>query len=92
MMKEDINKDINNSLKEIQENTCKQVEALKGETQKSLKDVQENTNKQLKELKKNPRSKNRSRNNKSQRETILEKENLGKRSGLVDASATEYKR
>jgi hypothetical protein len=31
---EDFQKDINNSLKEIQENTCKQVEALKKETQK----------------------------------------------------------
>ena len=35
MMVEDI-KDINNSLKEIQENTGEQVEALKEETQKSL--------------------------------------------------------
>ena len=36
MMIEDIKKDINNSCKEIQENTCEQVEALKEETQKSL--------------------------------------------------------
>ena len=35
MMIEDF-KDINNSLKEIQENTSKQVEALKEETQKFL--------------------------------------------------------
>ena len=39
MMKEDIKKDINNSLKEIQENTGKQVEALKEEIQKSLKEL-----------------------------------------------------
>ena len=39
MMIEDFKKDINNSLKEIQENTGKQVE----ETQKSLKELQENT-------------------------------------------------
>ena len=39
-------KDINNSLKEIQENTGKE------ETQKSLKELQENTTKQLKELNK----------------------------------------
>jgi hypothetical protein len=39
MMIEDIKKDINNSLKEIQENTGKQVEALKKETQKSLKEL-----------------------------------------------------
>jgi hypothetical protein len=34
---EDFKKGINNSLKEIQENTAKQVELLKEETQKSLK-------------------------------------------------------
>ena len=39
MMIEDIKKDINNSLKEIQENTGKQLEALKEETQKSLKEL-----------------------------------------------------
>ena len=37
MMIEDFRKDINYSLKEIQENTCKQVEDLKGEIQNSLK-------------------------------------------------------
>ena len=37
MMIEDFKKDINNSLKEIQENTGKQLEALKEETQKSIK-------------------------------------------------------
>ena len=30
--------------KEIQENMCKQLEALKEEKQKSLKELQENTN------------------------------------------------
>jgi len=39
-MIEDFKKDINNSLKEIQDNTGKQVEALKEETQKSLKELQ----------------------------------------------------
>ena len=34
MMVEDIKKDFNNSLKEIQENTAKKVEDLKEETQK----------------------------------------------------------
>ena len=43
-MREDSKKDINNSLKEIQENTGKQVEALKVETPKSLKEFQKNTN------------------------------------------------
>ena len=42
MMVEDIKKDLNNSLKEIQENTAKQVEDIKEETQKSLKELQEN--------------------------------------------------
>ena len=40
--------DINNSLKEIQESTGKQVEALKKETNKSLKEIQENPIKQVK--------------------------------------------
>ena len=52
MMIEDFKKDKNNSLKEIQENTGKQVEALKEERQNSLKELQENTTKQVKELNK----------------------------------------
>jgi hypothetical protein len=36
IVREDFKEDINNSLKEIQESTGKQVEALKKETQKSL--------------------------------------------------------
>ena len=48
MMVEDI-KDFNNSLKEIQENTAKQVEDLKEETQKSLKELQENMTKQTRQ-------------------------------------------
>jgi hypothetical protein len=53
---EDFKMDINNSLKEIQENTAKQVEVLKEETQKSLKELQEDTGKQVEALKedKNP--------------------------------------
>ena len=49
MMTEDSKKDMNNSLKTIQENTCKQVEALKEKTQKSLKELEENTIQQVKE-------------------------------------------
>ena len=63
MVVENFKKGINNSIKEIQENTAKQVkalkelqentakqlEALKEETQKSLKELQENTIKQAKE-------------------------------------------
>ena len=37
MQIDDYNKDINNSIKEIQENANKQVKALKEETQISLK-------------------------------------------------------
>jgi esterase/lipase len=47
MMVEDIKQDFHNSLKEIQENTAKQVEDLKEETQKFLKELQENTTKQV---------------------------------------------
>jgi hypothetical protein len=39
MMIENIKKDINNFLKEIQENTGKELEVLKEETQKSLKEL-----------------------------------------------------
>jgi hypothetical protein len=38
-------KDINNSFKEIQENTGKQVDTLNEETQKSLHELKENTTK-----------------------------------------------
>jgi hypothetical protein len=42
MILEDFKKDMHNSLKEIQENTCKQVKALKKKTttKKSLKELQ----------------------------------------------------
>ena len=39
------------SLKELLENTAKQIEALKEETQKSLKELQGNTAKQVEVLK-----------------------------------------
>jgi len=61
----DFKKDINNSLKEIQDNTGKQIEALKEEMQKSLKELQENTAKRVKELNKTIQGlKNGNRNNK----------------------------
>jgi mRNA-degrading endonuclease RelE of RelBE toxin-antitoxin system len=49
LMVEDIKKDLFNSLKEIQENTAKQVD-LKEEVQKSLKELQKNRTKQVVEL------------------------------------------
>jgi chromosome segregation ATPase len=90
MMIEDIKKDINNSLKEIQENIGKQLEALKEETQKSLIELQENTIKQVKERNKTIQDLKMELETikKSQRETTLKLENLGKRSGVIDASIT----
>jgi DNA repair exonuclease SbcCD ATPase subunit len=90
MMIEDIKRDINNSLKEIQENTSKQLEALKEETQKSLKELQENTIKQAKERNKTIQDLKMELETikKSKRETTLVLENLGKRSGVRDASIT----
>ena len=76
MMIEDLKKDINNSLKEIQENTGKQLEDLKEETQKSFKELQENTNKEGKELNKTIQDLKMKIETikKSQRETTLELE------------------
>ena len=74
--------------KEIQENTGKQLEVLKKETQKSLKKLQENTIKQVKELNKTIQDlKNEIETiKKSQMETTLEIENPGKRSGVTNTS------
>ena len=94
MMVEDIKKDFNNSLKEIeentanqvqvlkekQENTTKQVENLKEETQKFLKKMQENTTKQVMELNKTILDLKREVDTikKTQSEATLEIETLGK--------------
>jgi hypothetical protein len=78
MMIGDFKKDINNSLKEIQENTGKQLEALKEETQKSLKEFQENTTKQVKELQYHPGSKNGNRNNNTHTHTHTHTHNTGR--------------
>ena len=85
-----LKKDVNNSLKEIQENTAKQVEVLKEEIQKLLKEFQENTSKQVKELNKIIQDLKMKKETikKSQRGTKLDIENLGKRSGVIDASIT----
>ena len=65
---EDFKKDISNSLKELQENTTKQVKEL---------------NKTIQDLKMEIET-----IEKSQRETTLEIENLGRRSGVMDATIT----
>jgi hypothetical protein len=88
MIIENFKKDIKNSLKEIQENTGKQVENLKEETQKYLKELQENTIKQVKKLNKTIQDLKMEIETIEQRKTALEIENLGKRSGVIDASIT----
>ena len=90
MLVEDFEKDINSSLKKIQENRSKQVEVIKEETQKSLKELQENTTKQVKELNKTIQDLKMEVEiiNKPQRKTTLEIENLGKKSGAMDVRIT----
>jgi hypothetical protein len=64
MMIEDFKKVINNFLKEIQENTGKQLESLKEERKKSLKELQKNTIKGERKEQNHPGSKNGTKNNK----------------------------
>jgi chromosome segregation ATPase len=88
MMVEDIKKDFNNSLKEIQENTADQVEDFKEEAQKSLKELQENMTKHVMELNKTIQDLKRKVNTtkKTQSEATLEIETLGKKFETIDAS------
>jgi hypothetical protein len=90
MLIEDFKKDINNTLREIQENTGKQGKVHKEETQKSLKELQETMTKQLKELNKiiQDLKMEVEWTNKSQRKINLEIGNLGKRSRVIDAIIT----
>jgi hypothetical protein len=83
-----VKKGINNSLKEKQENTDKQVELLKEETQKSLKESQENIMKHMIELNKTIQDLKVEVETikKTQRETTVEIEILGKKSGAIDVS------
>ena len=93
MMMEDFKKEINNSLKEIQENTGKQLEVLREETQKPLRELQENTTKQVKELNKTIQDLKMEVETikKTQRETTLEIEILKKKSGTIDMSINNRK-
>ena len=52
MLLQDHMKDINKSLKEIQEKMDQKSEALTRETQKSLKEIQENTDANKEEMQK----------------------------------------
>ena len=90
MIEKDFMKDLNNSLKEIQENTDKQVEALKEETQNPLKNYRDTQSNRWSNLQKiiHDLKLERETIKKSQGETSLEKENLGKRSGVIDANIT----
>ena len=90
MMIEEFKKDINNSLREIQENTGKQVGTLKERTQKSLKELQETTIKQVKEMNRTIQDLKMEIETikKTQREKTLEIETLGKKSGTIDVSTS----
>jgi chromosome segregation ATPase len=80
MMVEDIKKDFNNSLKEIQENTAKELQVLK--------EKQENTSKQVMEINKTILDLKREVDTlkKTQSEAMLEIETLGKKSETIDVS------
>jgi methyl-accepting chemotaxis protein len=94
MMLEDIKKDFNNILKEIQENTAKELQVLKEKQENTtkqvevLKEKQENTTKQVMEMNKTIQDLKRvvETIKKTQSETTLEIETLGKKSGTIGAS------
>jgi wobble nucleotide-excising tRNase len=80
MLVEDIKKGINNSLKEIQENTAKEVEVLK-ELQKNITKQVMEVNKTIQDLKREVET-----IKKTQSGTALEIKSLGKKSGTIDAN------
>jgi hypothetical protein len=80
MMVEDIKKDFNNSLKEIQENTVKELQVLKEKDKDTYKQVME-MNKTILDLKREIDT-----IKKTQSEETLETETLGKKSGTIDVS------
>jgi chromosome segregation ATPase len=75
-----------NFMKEIQENTGKQLEAFKEETQKCLRELQENNTKKEMELNKTIQNLKRELETikKTQRETSLDIETLGKKSRNIN--------
>nr|ACD47065.1 L1 unspliced fusion gene protein [Mus musculus] len=94
MMVEDIKKDFNNLLKEIQENTAKELQVLTEKHENTtkqvevLKEKQESTSKQVMEMNKAILDLKREVDTikKTQSEATLEIETLGKKSGSIDAS------
>jgi chromosome segregation ATPase len=81
-MVEDIKKDFNNTLKEIQENTAKELQVLK--------EKEENTSKQVMEMNKTILNLKREVDTikKTQSDTTLEIETIGKKSGTIDVSVS----
>jgi hypothetical protein len=69
----------------LQENTGKQVEVFKKETQKFLKELQENTTKQVKELNKTIKSL------KMEVETITKRDNSGDKNPRKEIRSLRYK-
>jgi chromosome segregation ATPase len=94
MMVEDIKKDFNSSLKEIQENTAKELQVLEEKQEKITKEVevlnekQENTYKQVMEMNKTILDRKREVDTikKTQSEAMLEIETQGKKSGTIDVN------
>jgi predicted RNase H-like nuclease (RuvC/YqgF family) len=97
MMVEDIKKDFNDSLNEIQENTAKELQVLKEKQENTTKQVevfkekQENTPKQVMEMNKTILDLKREVDTikKTQSKAMLEKDNLGKKSGTINASISK---
>ena len=94
MMVEDIKKEFDNSLKEIQENTAKELQVLKEKQENTtkqvevLKEKQENACRPMMEMNKTILDLKRKVDtiNKTQSEATLEIETLGKKSGNIDVS------
>jgi chromosome segregation ATPase len=94
MMVEDIKKDFNNSLKEIQENTAKELQVLKEKQENTTKQVEvikekeENSSRQVMEMNKTILDLERKVDiiKKAQSEATLEIETLGMKYGTIDAS------
>jgi chromosome segregation ATPase len=88
MVAEDIKKDFNKSLKEMQENTAKELEVLKEKQENASKQVMEMNNTILdlnREVDTHTHTQNQTKNkNKKQSEATLEKENIGKKSETID--------
>ena len=80
MMVEDIKKDFNNSLKEIQENNAKELQVLKEKHENTTKKKME-LNKTIQDLKREVDT-----IKKTQSEAMREIETLGKKSGTIDVS------